>query len=170
MIKKELIVIAITISVAIFLGVFSIFKLNTNQNKIVYINNVKIFNGFSMSIDMGKKYKTEIKNSQKSFDSLLNVYKIVKENSKQKEKIASLEEQLRLKDLNIKEQERYLTNDVSQQVWDRLNVYIKDFGEKNNYQFIIGTQGNGNIMYADEEKLDVTSKLLEFANLKYEGQ
>lgn len=63
----------------------------------------------------------------------------------------------------------YLRDQVSQQVWNRLNVYIKEYGLKNDFTYIFGTQGGGNVMYA-KEALDVTEELLEYVNAKYEGE
>ena len=84
------------------------------------------------------------------------------------EKAQEIEVQLRANDQELKQKSDYLSTELSQQVWTRLNKYMTDYGQANNYKIIFGTQGNGNVMYA-EEGLDVTNDFLLFANNNYEG-
>jgi len=75
---------------------------------------------------------------------------------------------LRSEDQELKQINETLSRASSQQVWKRLNEYLKTYGEKHEYPMILGTQGNGNVMYA-KEGIDITDAVLEYANSKYQG-
>jgi len=49
-----------------------------------------------------------------------------------------------------------------------LNQYIKEYGESKQYKVVLGTQGNGNVMYA-QKGIDITAEVLIYSNEKYEG-
>ena len=59
--------------------------------------------------------------------------------------------------------------EYTSQIWQRINEYIKAYGDENGYTFIYGAQGSGSIMYADETK-NVTDEIVKFMNAKYEGR
>lgn len=137
------------------------------QEEIVYIDNISLFNDFNMTKDLGKINTKKINQQKKKLDSLYSIYQIFKQNNQTKE-IQKLESELRKEDQELKTMGDHFTNDVSQQVWNRLNEYIKEYGKTHKFKIIIGTQGNGNVMYADEA-IDITKDLIEYANNKYEG-
>jgi len=137
------------------------------QRDIVYVDNISLFNDFNMTKDLGKINTVKINLQKKKLDSLYSIYQIFKQNDQKKE-IDKLEVELRKEDQELKTMSDYFSNDVSQQVWNRLNTYIKEYGEANKFKIVIGTQGNGNVMYADEA-IDITADLLEYSNNKYEG-
>ena len=169
MLKTNTTIIWVLISILSFSGVIFLFVhlFTSSVPQTVYVNNVTLFNGFNMSKDLGKKHQKQIKLAEKSLDSLITIFNILKE-QKNKEKVLELQKQLQVKDQQLAQMNEHLTKDVSQQVWNRLNIYIKEYGTSHKFKFILGTQGNGNVMYA-KESLDVTEELLEFANAKYEG-
>ncbi len=88
--------------------------------------------------------------------------------NKKPELLDKLENQLRKEDKRLKEMTKLLSNDISNKVWKRLNVYIKEYGEVNGYDIIMGTQGSGNVMYA-KDVIDITNEILNYSNNRYEG-
>ncbi|MFD2561879.1 OmpH family outer membrane protein [Aquimarina rubra] len=120
-----------------------------------------------MSKDLGKINNDKITKQKKKLDSLYTIYSIFKEQNNT-EKTTVLETQLRSEDQELRKMNEYFSKEVSQQVWNRLNQYIKEYGEANQYKIILGTQGNGNIMFA-QDGIDITETVLEYANTKYEG-
>ena len=65
--------------------------------------------------------------------------------------------------------EKEQADQYTQQVWTRLNQYIKDYGREYEYDLILGAKGDGNLMYADD-RLDITEEVLEYVNKKYDGE
>ncbi len=155
-------------NVLLLITVFVLFSFfNRSESNIVYVDNVTLFNGFNMSKDLGKINNEKITKQKKKLDSLYTIYSIFKE-QKNTEKATALENQLRSEDQELRKINEYFSNEMSQQVWNRLNQYIKEYGEANQYKIILGTQGNGNIMFA-QDGVDITTTVLEYANSKYEG-
>ncbi|AXT53936.1 OmpH family outer membrane protein [Aquimarina sp. BL5] len=168
--KKNYTTLLVICNILLLITIFTLFSfcfLSRSESNIVYVDNVTLFNGFNMSKDLGKINNEKITKQKKKLDSLYTIYSIFKE-QKNTEKATSLEIQLRSEDQELRKINEYFSNDVSQQVWNRLNQYIKEYGEANEYKIILGTQGNGNIMFA-EDGIDITEKILEYANNKYEG-
>lgn len=149
------------------LALFSFCFLNQSNTEIVYVDNVRLFNGFNMSKDLGKLNNQKIQKQKKKLDSLYTVYTILRE-QKNSEKSEELESQLRIEDQELRKINEYFSKEVSQQVWNRLNQYIEEYGKAQGYQIILGTQGTGSIMFA-QEGLEITESVLAYANNKYEG-
>jgi outer membrane protein len=54
-------------------------------------------------------------------------------------------------------------------IWDRINNYVKEYGEKNGYDYIFGANGDGTVMYADGSE-DITNDITTYINLRYAGE
>ena len=61
------------------------------------------------------------------------------------------------------------TQNYDAQILGQMTQYIKDFGYENGYDFIFGSDNSGNILYG-RPAADVTSEVIEFINLKYQGK
>ncbi len=120
-----------------------------------------------MSKDLGESNNVKVKIQKRKRDSLYNIYSIFREQD-DNEKTKALELQLRSEDQELKRMNEYFSKDLSQKVWSRLNQYIKEYGESKQYKVVLGTQGNGNVMYA-QKGIDITAEVLIYSNEKYEG-
>lgn len=147
-----------------------------HKNKIVYIDNIKIFNEFNMTKDLTKENEAKYKGQIKEFDSLVNTIKAMETElqklktipNKKKLTYAKLQKIVIEKDKELKQLQNYVQNDISSKTWKRLNNYIKEYGTKYNLDLIIGAQGNGTIMYG-KDNVNITEVFLKYANKKYEG-
>lgn len=54
-------------------------------------------------------------------------------------------------------------------IWDRINGYIKEYGDENGYQYIFGANGDGSIMYANSSS-DITTEITQYINNRYQGE
>jgi len=139
-----------------------------DKNEYVYVDNIKLFNGFNMSKDLSDIHTKKIKRQTKKLDSLYQLFQIdIK--SKDEHKIKLSQQKVQKEDEVLSEMKQHFSKVVSQQIWDRLNGYINEFGKRQEYKIVLGTQGGGNIMYANES-VDVTDAILKYANAKYEGE
>jgi len=147
-----------------------------HKNKIVFIDNVKVFSDFNMAKDLTKQNENKYKSQIKEFDSLVKTIKEMEtklqklktiSNSK-KMAYAKLQKIVVEKDNELKKIQNFVQNDISSKTWKRLNEYIQNYGKKYNLDIIMGTQGNGNIMYG-KDNVDITDVFLKYANKKYEG-
>lgn len=140
---------------------------NNKKEKIVYVDNLTLFNDFNMTRDLKQINGKVIEEQKKKMDSLYAIYQIYKQNNRL-ELLKPLEKELRKEDQNLTNLNNRLANEVSEQVWARLNNYVTEYGKLKGYKIIFGTQGNGNVMYAEDD-MDATSKVISYANEHYEG-
>ena len=130
----------------------------------MYVDNTILFSKFNMSKDLSKIHQRSLTDQKNTVDSIL-----VKLQNDQNNQNVELQRRFVFENNKLKEMGEYFSSDVSQQVWSRLNSYIQDYGAEKSYSIILGTQGNGNIMYT-QKGLDITADFVEFANKRYEGE
>ncbi|WP_435261216.1 OmpH family outer membrane protein [Tenacibaculum sp. nBUS_03] len=164
------------INSALIISLVIIYFLANNNEKVVYIDNVKLYNEFHMTKELGgineKKYKPILI----KFDSLVNRLKSMEVRLNKQQKITKNEEEeyMKLKrmvvsgDTEVQKLRSQVKMEINKKVWERLNGYVREFGEEYQYDIILGAQGQGNIMYSGEQ-FNVTDEFIEYANLKYEG-
>ena len=153
-----------------------IYMINSSSKKIVYIDNVKLYNEFNMTKELGTIHEKKYQPFLRKFDSLVNTLKNVENKLNKQQKITKKEEEeyMSLKrlvvsaDAEVQELRSKVKMDINKMVWERLNAYVQEFGRNYNYDIILGAQGQGNIMYS-EEKFEATQQFIDYANSKYEG-
>ncbi|MEM9337186.1 MAG: OmpH family outer membrane protein [Bacteroidota bacterium] len=157
-----------SILAALLLSIISFLtELYPHQKELVFIDNVKLYNNFHMVSDLSNENDPQLEKGKTKLDSLYAIYTIHKEQNNLK-KAASLKSAIKEQDFGLRRLKESHAHQVSKVVWDRLNQYVKEYAEQKNYQIVFGTQGNGNIMFA-ESGIDITDDLLDYANSKYEG-
>ena len=136
------------------------------HQEIVYIDNVVLFNGFNMTKDIRKVEEAKINKQAKDLDSLYFKLDYISYANDPLSK--RLQQQIAYKSKSLQELQDNYTQNLSQSIWNRINGYIKEYGETHSIQIILGTTGSGNVMFA-KESIDITEDILEFSNRKYEG-
>jgi len=147
-----------------------------SKEKIVFVDNVKVFQEFNMTSELGNQNEAKFKPLIQVFDSLVKDIQGLEAKLKAKKKLTEadrLEYAKRQKIVVEKEREleqvkNYVKEDINNKVWERLNGYITEYGKENNISIILGAQGQGNIMYG-KEPVDITQDFIQYANSKYEG-
>jgi len=158
--------IILTLGIVLFLA-FYITSLS-DKKEYVYIDNIKLFNGFNMAKDMSDIHTKKVKKQTKKLDSLYQLFQIDIA-AKDEDKIKISQQKLQKEDEALGAMKQHFSKVVSQQIWNRLNAYINEYGKTQKHKIIFGTQGGGNVMYADDS-VDLTAEVLEYANAKYEGE
>ena len=132
--------------------------------KIVFLENGKVFEGFEMKLDYDKLMEKDMKNESVRLDSLgfilnqsglidsLEVYRLRKEYYITEELYNKKFEQL--------------SKQYTAEVNERLNGYIEEYAKEMGYSLILGSGGSGNVMYVDP-KDNVTEELIKYINEKY---
>ncbi len=161
---------------SILLTIVAYMIINNGKEKIVYIDNVKLYKQFNMTKELGEINEKKYASFLTQFDSLVNkLNDLEKKLMNQKKITKNAEQEYILLKKNVIAKEEKIQNirnqvqmEINKQVWERLNGYVRSFGEENNYAIVMGAQGKGNIMYSKEE-LNITDAFIEYANSKYEG-
>lgn len=139
---------------------------NSPQGNVVFVDNVLLFDGFDGRKELQRHLDTLVNQQNASVDSFKTRLLQAKGDQKALEGVQSDFDRLQQL-LMSKRQE--LEKKYTDQVWKQLNGYVREFGEKKGYSFILGASGNGSIMYA-RNSLDVTNAVLEYANKRYQGE
>lgn len=167
-----LVVIGLSIAVGI---------LYSNQPKVAYVNLGKVYNDFEMKKELEKKITTVQDFRKKTLDSLelsLNIMSRTLQNFDKTGNKKGIEErmpefQMRreeyfAKQKSFEEDNQAMTTQYTEQIWKQINQYVKDYGKEKGYTYVLGADGTGAVMYA-EEKNEVTEEVLAYINQKYKG-
>ena len=161
-IKKEL---SLYISILASILALLLFTCNTffTTPDVVYVDNVKLFDGFNMTKEMKKIGEAQFNAQKAKIDSL---YSKIQKSSPAEQQIL-MKEYVGLKE-NVERFNQQFAYEETQKIWSRLNSYIDEFSAEKKYKLIIGSEKKQDILYADE-KLNITNELVNFVNSKYEG-
>lgn len=160
------------INSVLLLGVITLLIMHLikpKQDSIVYVDNIKLFNGFHMTQDIKTIEETKINKHIKILDSLYLRFNSLTENEKKQVPTKSLQQEIAMKSKQLQKLKDVYKHDLNVKVWKRLNNYIETYAEAKGYHIILGTNGNGNVMYANKG-INITDDILEFSNRKYEGK
>lgn len=131
----------------------------------VVIDNFKVFEEFGLKKDYDKKIEKEFAADKASLDSMGNAFNTLKN----KFEVDALKKQFALKKNQFDQKFQTISQQYTSEVYARLNEYIKEYGKKRGYGVIIGSNGQGNVMYVDKV-CDVTDDLIAFINHKYSNE
>lgn len=159
--------VLIVINIVLFLllaGGISFFILENNR-KIVFVDNVRLFDGFNMTKELKKRGEQEFNSRKKVLDSLYAAL--------QQEGASEMQKEAITRDLIAKKQDfeafnQQFATEESAKIWSRINGYTADFSKENNFDIILGSENKRSVLYA-KETVDITNELITYINKKYEG-
>lgn len=171
MIKNALLGIAFVAGIAGF-----VISMYNHDTKLVYIEMGKVYNEFSLSKELNKGLEEVFKKRKAVIDSLFEDLRMQTQALKFQEKktledvkrVAKLEEDYYYKQQEFEKQNQSTTAESDAKIWNQINQYIKDYGKSHDYTFMLGANGDGNVMYAAESK-NVTKDVIQYINNRYNG-
>ena len=137
-----------------------------NEQDTVFVDNIKLFNSFNMTKDIKFIEEAKIKKQGNELDSLYAIFQSVK--NKENISTKNIQQQIAYKSRAFQELQDNYTKNLSKNIWNRLNGYIKEYAQSHNIKIVLGSMPNGNVMYAGES-IDFTNQIIMFSNQKYEG-
>lgn len=164
----------ILIFIGLTMGSTSMYFLRGNSSKIAYMNSSQVYEAFQMKSELESKLKTVQVQRKNQLDSLMVPLKILASQLETKKQEKTQKDFLLLKENFLRKQSEFdqdnqnLVKQYNDQIWNRINQYVKDYGKEHGYDYILGANGTGTIMYADEAK-DITKEIIEFENVHYKG-
>jgi len=145
-----------------------------SQPKIAYVKNADIFSSFKGTKELKARLEGQNNYQKTLLDSMSLELSVLRERFRSGEKNI-------LEDLQTKEQiwirlsqeynENYAqeSQDFTNKAWVQINQYIIDYGKMKKYDYIIGTNGTGTLMYGSERE-DLTEIIITYINKKYDGE
>jgi outer membrane protein len=168
--KKTIAIIAVNTALVV-LGFLLYHKFLLPES--AYVDSRKLFNEFTMKKQLEQEYKTIENGRMAELDSIELRLRMMSNELDRSNKELMYQFQLHRKNFDDKKNEYLQLNEMlsgkyNEQIWTRINQYVKDYGDKHNYGYIYGLTGDGAIMYA-KEKEDITADVLNYINKSYEG-
>lgn len=162
----------------ILLLVLTIVSCQQSQ-KIGYVDNGVLINDYQEKKDIEAKLQTKIAAYEKRRDSLGQAFQLeVKEAELKSRKMSQanlqkLQQELQQKNQVITQRLQFEQQQIAQEsqslndsLISKVRAFVKDFGKTNGYNFILGSNEAGSVMFG-EETADLTEKVLEALNTAY---
>ena len=147
------------------LAVFLLFYFFKSNKEIVYVDTVKLFDGFVMTKEMKRVGEKEF-NSRKLF--LDNLYSNLQSPTTSASEKKGLMQQFIQGKEELEQFNQTFATEQTAKIWSRIRSYTSEFSKEKNYQLIVGSDNKQTILFADEN-IDITNDLLTYLNKKYEG-
>lgn len=158
-----------------FVAVFSLQIYMFTQKQQAYIDIIRVFNEFKLKKELTTKLDDIQLKRNEILDSLKIRYQATMVEFEKKDKkdvsvreIELIRQEYILKEQQFKEANENMSAQYNEQVWTQLNAYLKEYGEKSDYEFIFGANGQGSLIYARKDK-EITEDVIRFVNGKYDG-
>ena len=159
------IVILIVLTILVFIWKNS--KEENYVNKVVFVDTIKVFEKFQMKKELDRVIEKDMMFDSQRLDSIGRELDGMSKNSLAPQKSIEL---LKSQYVNFKQQldEKFqkLSTDYTNQVYERLNMYVQEFGKSRQIRMIIGGNEQGHVMYIDKEA-DLTEDVIIYVNKKY---
>jgi outer membrane protein len=160
--KKHILFSVLSILIAITISWFSF---GNSSDKVRYVSMSKLY----LESPLYKKFQKDLKQLEKQSNEQLATLQLQIRNLKAD---GANEQFIKELEGELIEKQQYLTEDYQKKykrfdkiIWDNINASILKYGKKNDVDFILGAQGNGNIMYASDKK-DITQDVIDFMKSK----
>lgn len=176
--KKQVLVNVVLIAAVVGLGAYQLLK----KEKTVYVDIGKLMQEYQGMKDARVEYEKKAAQWQANVDTLISQWQTElknyeKEHAGMTKKERELKEELlrnKQQQINqyqdaVKQKAKDEDQAMTQNVVNTVNDYMKDYGEKHGYTFILGANGSGNIVYADASR-DITPEIIEGLNKQYEKE
>ena len=164
-------------AIIIFAFLWSIFLLRAliEQPKTAYIHAARVFAEFNGKMELESKLKNEQNKQQLMLDSLkldVQVLKTKYTENKSPEPTVKLikQKEFQVYELEGKllQQQEVVSAQYTEEIWQQINQYIIEYGQKNGYDYIFGANGAGSLMYGSKA-YDITEDIIKHLNTRYEG-
>ena len=144
------------------------------DQKTVFVNIETVYNDFTMKKELELKFENVAGMRKQILDSLKLELNILSQQITSKNDVERItvfqrkREEFALKEENFTESTVQTNEQYKNQIWKQLSQYIKQFGKKNNYKYILGFENKSSVLYGDDAQ-DVTGELSEYVNEMYKG-
>ncbi|MEO6302758.1 MAG: OmpH family outer membrane protein [Bacteroidia bacterium] len=165
----------IIIGIALITGITGlVLSLNHPVTEVVYVDMGKLYDGFALSKELNTDLEKIIKARKTISDSLYEDLRSQTQELKSKEKktvediqgLAKLEEEYYYKQQQFEKDNHSTSTEYLAKIWNQLNQYMQDYGASKKYTFILGANGQGNIMYGEKSK-NITDEVIIYVNNRY---
>lgn len=149
------------------------------SDRIVYVDTNVLMGKYQGMIDARAEFEKKAATWQANVDTLIKGFQDeLKNYEKERSRMSAREKELKEELLNNKQMQinqfreamgkKYRDEEgkMTQSVLNMVNDYVKEFGKRKGYKYILGANGSGSLVYT-QEKFDITEELLKGLNDEY---
>ena len=149
------------------------------QDKIGYVDNVELMDGYQEKIDIENKYKKKAEALTKKSDSISKAFQLEYQAIQSKdpsmsrkstqEELGLLQQRSQFVGQQLRQEEQTLQMDGQTEmdsVISKVKQEIGDYGKANGYTYILGGGEGGSVLFGEDNK-DLTKEILKILNNKY---
>jgi outer membrane protein len=149
------------------------------SQKIGFVDNSKLINEYQEKIDIQDKLQAKIKTYEAKRDSIRQAFQLeineaeLKSRKMSQADLQKLSQELQQKDQIIAKRDQFEQQQIAQEsqakndsLIKKVRNFVKDYGTKNGYDFILGSNEAGSVMYGKEAN-DLTQVILDALNAAY---
>ncbi len=164
----------------IVIGLFLFASVACQQDKIAYVDNIRLMDGFNEKIKTEAEYTSKTAALNKKRDSISRAFQLEVQafqakaeampQQKAQEEGTLLQQRGQLIGQQLQQEEQLLQQQGQVQmdsIVSKVKKEIVAFGKTNGYTFILGGGDGGSVLYGQDSK-DVTDDILEILNGKTE--
>ena len=175
--NQKLTITILAVAVALMATYAFIWK--TGSGKVVYVETGVLIEKYEGMQKARLEIEARTKEMKADIDSIINIFQDdMKDYEKNRQKMSAKERELKEELLHVRQQQvsnyqksiQSKINEEQQQITqahlNRINNFIKEYGKQMGFKYILGANGSGNIVYA-EDALNITNDILEGLNVRY---
>ncbi|WP_343486885.1 OmpH family outer membrane protein [Allomuricauda sp. d1] len=160
-------------------GVFTFLAMACQQDKIGFVDNVKLMDGYQEKIDVEGKYKSKADVLGKKRDSISQAFQMevqqfqtkaqTMSQKKAQEEYGMIQQRGQFMGQQLQQEEQQLQTEGQTEmdsVVSKVKKEIEAYGKANGYTYILGGGEGGSVLYGAEAK-DLTEEILNVLNDKY---
>jgi outer membrane protein len=165
---------------SLFMSIFAVSYSITRHERVVYVDAIKLISKYkgveAARSELNSKsqiWQSNLDTLRVELENIMSEYNRKKKSYSQRE-IKLMEDLIQTKQSqfvayqqSIKEQYDKQDEAISTSILEKVNDYVKRYGEKNGYTIILAATHYGNIAYADKS-LDLTDEILIGLNSEYQ--
>jgi len=150
--------------------------------KIGYVDNSKLINEYQEKKDIEANLQLKINAFQKRTDSLRQAFQMeineaeIKARRMSQNDVQKLMKEFQDKEQALSQRVQFEQSQIAQEsqakndsLIKKIKDYVKDYGTKNGYEYILGSNEGGSVMFGKAEN-DLTQTLLDALNAEYKKQ
>ena len=166
-------------SLGLAVTTISVFTSCQQIEKIGYVDNSKLMNDYQEKIDIESKLKIMVTAFQKRTDSLRKAFQFdvneaeIKAKRMSQADIQKLSQELQQRDQVLSQRVQFEQQQIAQEsktlndsLIKKVKDFVKDYGNKNGYSYILGSNEGGSVIFGKEEN-DLTQIILDLLNTQY---
>lgn len=149
------------------------------SQKIGFVDNAKLINEYQEKIDVQDKLQAKIKIYEQRRDSVRQAFQIeineaeLKSRKMSQENLQKLSQELQQKGQMMNQRDQFEQQQIAQEsqaqndsLIKKVKNFVKDYGTKNGYNFILGSNEAGSVMYGNADS-ELTQTILDALNAAY---